>query len=58
MICGKKPAPKNDIMAKLRDLNSTKIEMELNKFKLVFDNNNAEWRCNLNSYFFQYFQKY
>ncbi len=51
MICGKKETPKNNIMATLRDLNSHKIEMELNKFKLVFDNNSAEWRCNSNYLF-------
>ena len=44
MSCGKKPVPKTDILAKLKDLSSKKIEMNLNQFNLLFDNNTAEWR--------------
>lgn len=44
MNCGKKPTSKNDILAKLRDLSSRKIEMNLNHFNMLFDNNNAEWK--------------
>jgi len=44
MNCGKKPTRKTDIIAKLRDLSSKKIEMNLNQFNMLFDNNNAEWK--------------
>lgn len=44
MSCGKKPTPKTDVIAKLRDLSTKKIEMNLNNFNMLFDNNNAEWR--------------
>ena len=46
MNCGKKPTPKTDIIAKLRDLSSKKIEMNLNQFNMLFDINNSEWRSN------------
>lgn len=48
MNCGKKPTPKTDIIAKLRDLSTRKIEMNLNQFNMQFDNNIAEWKSNYN----------
>jgi hypothetical protein len=50
MNCGKKPTPKNDIIAKLRDLSSKKIEINLNQFNMLFDNTNAEWKSKENTY--------
>jgi len=44
MFCGKKQGQKSDVLAKLRDLSTQKVELKLNQFNMIYDHNNAEWR--------------